>query len=261
MKKFKFIIYSGIFAMTLLAILSIPSCTHDPFPATLVDPVVVPPIVVPPVVVPPVIKYDSTGVKCDPNEVYFEKDVYPIIKRSCAVTGCHGGGSTADGVNLDNYTKIIATGGIRAGNPSGSKFFTVLTASGSKLMPPPPTPKLTTTEIAIINKWITAGAKNVVCNPNFGNPIGCDTTTVTYSGTIKKIMDDECVGCHKATLNYASIRVDTYDGLKAAVAKPSFIGSIKWSAGYVKMPQGRSQLDACTINKINKWIKNGAKND
>ncbi|MBK8700794.1 MAG: hypothetical protein IPN29_15125 [Saprospiraceae bacterium] len=205
---------------------------------------------------------DLTGVRCNSNKVYFEMDVLPILRQNCAISGCHGAGTYEEGVNMENYQKIISTGKVKAGNPGESELYEVITTSKQNdVMPPPSMAKLTTAQIATISKWIQQGAKNETCNPNYGLPAACSTEGVTYSGVVKKIIDKQCIGCHKSTNISGGVRLDNYDYLLASVNKGDFLASIQWAQGYVKMPYNGSKLDTCSINKIKKWIDEGAKNN
>jgi hypothetical protein len=98
---------------------------------------------------------------------------------------------------------------------------------------------------------------------------GCDTTAaVTFSGFVNGVVDQNCLNCHgnlnNTTLG-ASINLEGYDNLIAYVNDGpnggSFMGAITHSPNNVAMPQGASQLDACTILKLQKWVNNGAQNN
>jgi hypothetical protein len=89
----------------------------------------------------------------------------------------------------------------------------------------------------------------------------CDLTNIKYSNTVGKIMSDYCTGCHGGALPSANISLDSYDSLKKYVNNGSLIGSMKHSSSYSPMPKGSAKLDICTIDKVQKWIDNGALND
>jgi hypothetical protein len=90
----------------------------------------------------------------------------------------------------------------------------------------------------------------------------CDTTNVTFSGTIDSIINTKCSGaaCHSsggasgfAYNNYAGVKVSVDDGnimdrvvLKNNVMPPA-------SSGFV--------LTDCEIQKIRHWLYNGAPNN
>ena len=79
------------------------------------------------VIFPPVpVDTTSTGTPCDPNIVYFERDILPILTTNCAFAGCHNATSASDGVKLDNYQNVISTGKVKAFKPNDSKLYKVI---------------------------------------------------------------------------------------------------------------------------------------
>ena len=48
-----------------------------------------------------------TGRMCDPDTLYFERDVLPILTGNCAYSGCHDVASARDGIVLNNFTNVI----------------------------------------------------------------------------------------------------------------------------------------------------------
>jgi hypothetical protein len=91
----------------------------------------------------------------------------------------------------------------------------------------------------------------------------CDTSNVTFSGTIKPIVDTYCAtpGCHDAAAASAGYDLTTYAGVWASVDNGSFLGSIDYDPNYSKMPKNSNQLDKCNITKIKTWINAGALNN
>jgi hypothetical protein len=91
----------------------------------------------------------------------------------------------------------------------------------------------------------------------------CDTANITYSGTIKAIVDQHCAiaGCHDGS-NASTYDMRTYEGIYYyCVSTNKLLGSIRHDNGFVAMPQGAAKLDDCTINKITSWVNNGALNN
>ena len=106
-----------------------------------------------------------TGIPCHPDTVYFERDLMPLLNSSCAKAGCHDIESAMDGVILDSYANVMATGDVKPGNPDGSDLYEVLVEDKpEKRMPPPPLPALDNDQIAMIRKWILHGAQNLTCD-------------------------------------------------------------------------------------------------
>jgi len=99
--------------------------------------------------------------------------------------------------------------------------------------------------------------------PNSGGIGACDTANVTYSGTIKGIVEQHCAisGCHDGS-SYPAYPMNSYsDIITYCVSTNKLLGSIRHESGFVAMPQGAPKLDDCTINKITSWVNNGAQNN
>lgn len=192
---------------------------------------------------------------CDPDSVYFETDVLPILISNCAKSGCHDAASHQEGVILTTYQNVMNTAEVEPFDLDDSELYEVITESDpDDRMPPPPNNKLTAEQISIIAKWINQGALNITCNANAG---GCDTANVTYSGTIAPILQTYCTGCHSGATPSAGINLDVYGGVVAVGATGQLVGAITHSAGYTPMPLGGNMLPACEISQITKWVNDG----
>ena len=86
----------------------------------------------------------------------------------------------------------------------------------------------------------------------------CDTTSVSYSLTVKPILERSCVSCHQASNPSGNVLLDTYDGVKAAANNGSLYGSINHDDGYTAMPLGGGKLSNCSIAQVKSWIDNGS---
>jgi len=92
----------------------------------------------------------------------------------------------------------------------------------------------------------------------------CDTTNVTYTATVKPILQSSCLGCHSTAAAPGSgnnIRLENFNDLKTYVTNGKLYGAISHSAGYSPMPKGGGKPDNCTLQKIKKWIDDGALNN
>ena len=108
---------------------------------------------------------DNTYVEspCEDGIIYFNRDIFTIINKNCAYSGCHDSSSKSDGVILDSYDNIINTANVIAYDPSDSKLYEVLIEDNlNKIMPP--NGKLDDSEINLIYNWIDNGAKNINCD-------------------------------------------------------------------------------------------------
>ncbi|MBI1185358.1 hypothetical protein GC194_13890 [bacterium] len=195
--------------------------------------------------------------KCDPDTVYFESEILPLLQSGCAKSGCHDASSRREGVVMDGYKNIINTGRVSPGNASRSKLYTVLISSGERMMPPySGGGPFTQDQIDLVKKWIDQGAKNNKCVQS-----SCDTAQVTFSASVQPILKTYCQGCHNNNLPSGNVNLQGYTNVKTAVDRGRLMGSIRHKNGYSAMPQGGAKLDDCSLRKIAIWIKDGANNN
>lgn len=92
---------------------------------------------------------------------------------------------------------------------------------------------------------------------------GCDSSNVTYSGTIVPLLQNEgCYNCHNQNgVAYNGVQVDHYEGLKAVVDDGRFYNVTHHVPGSPQMPQGGEKIDDCNLAKIRQWINDGAPNN
>lgn len=84
-------------------------------------------------------------------------------------------------------------------------------------------------------------------------------TSITYSNSIKSIMDTNCVSCHGTNpSNGASISLKTYQNVKDAVMNSGLIDKISKAQGAAgMMPFGGTRLPQNKIDEIIAWKNNG----
>lgn len=200
----------------------------------------------------------TTHTPCDSNLVYFEAEILPILRSNCALSGCHDMVTAEDDVILTDYENVIATADVEPFNLSGSKIYEVLTEQDEDdRMPPPPQNRLDAEQIELIARWILQGAEDLFCSEN--SP--CDTSMVSYSGDIIPIVNTYCKGCHSGSAPSGNIDLSNYQGVKTQAISGKLVGVVTWSPGFVKMPQGGSQLPQCDQDKIMYWVSQGALNN
>jgi hypothetical protein len=194
---------------------------------------------------------------CDPNVVYFQQQVLPILVSNCTMSGCHDAASHQDGVILTSYANVMNTADVDPGDPGGSKLYRVLIDNDpDDRMPRPPAAPLSDAQKNIIYKWIQQGAKDLTCTS------GCDTSAaVTFSASISPILTAKCTGCHGGTNPQAGINLSSYAGVKAKVNDGRLWGAINHLAGFSPMPKNGSKLSDCEIAKIKKWMDAGSPNN
>ena len=194
---------------------------------------------------------DSTTL-CDPSKIYFQQQVLPILVSNCAQSGCHDAGSRREGVVLISYNYTMSTGGVRPGNPDGTKIWETIRDGD---MPPGGYALLTQAQKDLIYNWILQGAANLVCENACG-----DTVNITYSASVKPIIENKCQGCHSGGTPQGGIDLSNYSNVKTLVTNGKLWGSVSQNTGYVAMPVGGS-LSSCELTQIQKWINQGAPNN
>ncbi len=197
---------------------------------------------------------DTTAGNVD-TSVCFQRDVLPVFISSCAKSGCHDAITRAEGYNLTNYSGIVSRG-LRPGNSSGSKLYTIC-VNGE--MPTYPTPKLDSTQLSFIRRWIDMGAHN-----DTNCAVNCDTTKFTYANAIAPILKSYCYACHASAPAPGSgggIVLDNYNGVLVQVQNGKLMGDLQHLAGHNAMPLGGSKLSDCKIIQFQKWIAAGAQNN
>lgn len=201
----------------------------------------------------------SSGTPCDPNIVYFNIQVLPILRSNCAKSGCHDEITHEDGVVLTSYENVMNTADVRPFNLNGSDLYEHITETDpDKRMPPPPNSALSSDQINLIAKWILEGAQNLECDPDAGQ---CNTSNVTYSGTIRPLIINTCQGCHSGSAPSAGINLTTYQGIATVANNGRLYGAISHTTGFVAMPYGGNKLSQCAIDKVKAWIDSGAPNN
>ncbi|MEA5425134.1 hypothetical protein [Arcicella lustrica] len=90
------------------------------------------------------------AVVVDTQNVTFSKTIMPLLSTNCL--GCHKTGSISGGINLENYTNV------KIYIDNKRLFGAINNLTGYS--PMPPIGKLTDCQLAVVKKWIDAGAKN-----------------------------------------------------------------------------------------------------
>jgi mono/diheme cytochrome c family protein len=199
----------------------------------------------------------TVTVDCDPDTVYFQNDILPLLVSNCAMSGCHDGNSYEEEAEaLNSYDAVLSSGYVDAFNWNNSKMFEAVTRGGDDQMPPPPADKLTSDQLALLETWMNQGARNNACEGG-----ACDTLSVTYSNQVVKTINTNCKGCHSGATPSGGIDLSSYDGVAAIAADGSLLGSINFDGGYVGMPYSSSMMSDCKIAEIRIWIENGYPND
>jgi hypothetical protein len=82
---------------------------------------------------------------------------------------------------------------------------------------------------------------------------------VTYSGTVRTIIDNNCIMCHGTTpTNGAPMSLTTYENVKDAVLNKGLLDRIsRFQGSPGMMPNGGTRLLQSTIDQIIQWKNDG----
>lgn len=186
----------------------------------------------------------------------FQRDILPIFISNCAKSGCHDAATRAEGYQFTDYNSIVSKK-FTPGDAEDTELFEKITEDDNDdIMPPPPNPRLTSQQIALIRRWINEGAKNTT---DCGSP--CDSMDFKYSTAIKPLVEQYCRGCHNSAAPSAGIALDVYDGIKAVALNGKLLGAIQHQQGFSPMPKGGAKLSDCQILQVKKWVADGAPNN
>lgn len=82
---------------------------------------------------------------------------------------------------------------------------------------------------------------------------------VTYTNTVKNIIDSNCISCHAATpVNGAPMSLTTYENVKQAVLERGLLNRISRPQGAEgMMPNGGTRLPQAVIDQVSAWANQG----
>jgi uncharacterized membrane protein len=239
-KSHKFIAAKSTFSLKgseiifLTSVLVFIQCTQEPYPAIDNSP--------------------TASMGCDPDSVYFQQTILPLLSSNCAQDGCHNSASSRKGIILEDHNSIMASDIIDTSDPMDSELLEVLMETDpDKVMPPPPAAPLTASAIQSVRLWIEQGAKNNSCSAE------CDTADVRFSTTISSLLNTHCVACHNSNNASKGVQLDDYSAVVSVVNSGRLISVLNGTA-YPQMPPSRP-LDFCSVRSIELWIQDGAPNN
>ncbi|MBL7962311.1 MAG: hypothetical protein JNM31_00575 [Flavobacteriales bacterium] len=235
----------GLIVLAVLLLFTLPGCKHEPL-------------------FPPVDDNGGNGGgggtdpdPCDPNTVYFQQQVLPLLISNCAIPGCHNTATDDnDWIEITSFTSLMNSGIVSPGNPWDSDMIeVVMETDPDKVMPRPPMPPLSPAQIQLLITWIQQGAQNNSCVS------GCDTTNVTYSASIVPLVNAKCKGCHSGSTPQASLDLTQWSVMNTIALNGRLAGAVQHQAPYAAMPPSGGMLPQCDIDKFLIWIQDGAPNN
>ncbi len=212
---------------------------------------------------PPVDTTDTTGVDttvmtipCEPDVIYFERDILPILISNCTTSGCHNAQDAQDDVILNNYQNTIETADVRPFDLLGSDLYEVITENDpDKIMPRPPNAPLSSAQVNLIATWILQGAEDLTCDENADQ---CDTEDVSYASQVEPIIVANCRGCHSGGNPSGGIDLSDFAAVRAQALNGNLYGVIERLPGFEPMPLSADKLPQCQVDQIKSWIDAGA---
>jgi uncharacterized membrane protein len=96
-------------------------------------------------------------------------------------------------------------------------------------------------------------------NDSTSDLIDNDIEQISYTNSIKSIIDNNCVVCHASTpINGAPMSLTTYDDVKNAILTRDLLDRISRPQGEVgMMPNGGTRLPQSIIDQISTWATQG----
>lgn len=197
---------------------------------------------------------NATGVPCDPDSVYFQNQILPILVSNCTQSGCHNETDHEDGVILTSYQRLMSTvEDVTDKNWGENKLMRVLLDDDPDDRMPYGKPPLPQEQINLIGTWIQQGAKDNGCNENYGS---CATDNVQYGAFVQPLIQVKCQGCHSGSAPQGGINLTTYANVKTLALNGRLYAAVTRTSNW--MPSGGAKLDNCTMDKLKAWIDAGA---
>lgn len=188
---------------------------------------------------------------CDQNTAYFAQEVLPIFIQSCTMSGCHNAPTDAnDEIDLTSYNAIVASDVI-----SGDLWEALTENDNEDKMPPDSMNQLSADQLATINAWLQQGAQNNSCES------GCDTSAVTYSGTIFPLIQQRCLNCHSGSNPQGDLNFGSWAVLNSVATDGRLAGAIQHQVNFASMPPSGPMLSQCRIDQVLAWIQDGSPNN
>lgn len=90
---------------------------------------------------------------CRNRDISFSADVLPIMQNSCALSGCHGNGSSIAGVSLEGHSGVSSAA-------NAANFLGAIKHEAGFANMPAGASKLSQNDIDLIECWILNGKQN-----------------------------------------------------------------------------------------------------
>lgn len=198
---------------------------------------------------------------CDPDTVYFQNTILPLLQMSCALPnqdgdGCHDVIDHVDDVRLTDYDNIMDQ--VTPGSLGNSDLWEAITENDMEDIMPPTSHggPLDADQIDAIRTWILQGAKNNGCTED------CDPTQGSFANNILPVIQQTCQGgCHSGGNPSADLTLETYEQISAIALDGRLMNSLLGMNDYAIMPDNTTGLPECYITQFQNWVDAGAPNN
>lgn len=87
----------------------------------------------------------------------------------------------------------------------------------------------------------------------------CDTSNVTFSGTILTVLNNNCYSCHSNANAVFGGGIHLQSFADVAANSGKIIPAVNRTGSFPMPPAGK--LDNCSINQLKIWVRNGTQNN
>jgi uncharacterized membrane protein len=111
----------------------------------------------------------------------------------------------------------------------------------------------------IIVFYLLALGFNACVNKNEEDLLAdCDTSNAQYATVVQPILQQRCYACHAQGIGLGGVVLEGYSQAAFYANNGLLVGTISHSPGFNPMPQGQAKIPQCDIDKIKKWVDDGA---
>jgi cytochrome c553 len=114
--------------------------------------------------------------------------------------------------------------------------------------------------VALLAACTSQNGEDLLASGGVPTP-ACDTSNVTYAGTVAPLLQARCTGCHGNSGAAAGLNLSAYAQVRAIAANGQLMGTTTHAPGFRPMPQGGTKLSDCDLAKLQQWVTAGAPNN
>jgi len=92
----------------------------------------------------------------------------------------------------------------------------------------------------------------------------CNLENVTFSGTVKPILQASCHRCHSNANSLNSgggIKLENHADVQSMANNGKLMGAVTHASGFIPMPQDGGKLSDCEISQLQRWVDNQTPNN